>query len=95
MNVFNQRQGLVVCDLLQVTPSGKLKARRHGVNFDQPANFSETYNPFGRPGGGAPRLNWDGQVAPAISKNPDLCFTKHLKNEVEIAMVRLHFGWDS
>lgn len=56
--------------------------------FSTPPEHKDGYNPFGRPGGGAPRINKEGQVAPAISKNPELCFKDQLKNEVEISMVR-------
>lgn len=70
-----------------MTGSGKLNARRHGIWFGTPPDHNENYNPFGRPGGGAPRVDKDGKVAPAIAKNPELCFTDQLKNEVEIAMV--------
>ncbi len=68
--------------------SGKLSTRRQGIRFETSPSHDEIYNPFGRPGGGAPRVNQDGRVAPAMMKNPELCYTDQLKNEVNITMVR-------
>ena len=71
-----------------MTASGKLNARRHGIRFCTQPDYIEDYDPFGRPGGGAPRVDRGGRVVPAMTKNPELCFTDQLKNEVEISMVR-------
>lgn len=74
--------------LPQVTLSGKVNARRHGLRLEEAPSEIPTYNPFGRPGGGAPKVNQEGKVEPVIKRDRELHLQDKKKMEVEIAMVR-------
>ena len=48
---------------------------------------SEEYQPFGRPGAGAPLRTASGELHTQIPTNPTIRFQDHLKGEVEGSLV--------
>lgn len=74
-----------------MTSSGKVDARRHRLGFDKATNNVLAYDPFGRPGGGAPLVTEDGKVVSVIARDPQIRFQDQLKKEVENTMVRQFF----
>ena len=45
------------------------------------------YNPFGKPGGGAPRRSESGTAITTVAADPNTRFQKQLKREVEHSLV--------
>ena len=74
-----------------MTSSGRVDARRRGLRFDELPSNVLAYNPFGRPGCGAPHVTQTGTIESVMTRDPDLRFQDHLRKEVEISMVRTIF----
>ena len=65
-----------------------MDARRQIINFNVSPCKVPAYNPFGRPGGGAPHVTHEGKVKYVNTKDPELRFQRTLRKEVENTMVR-------
>lgn len=75
-----------------MTLSGGIAARRQRFDFAESTSSDGgggEYNPFGRPGAGAPIRTDSGQMVTSLRADPDTRFQTQLRREVEHSMVRL------
>ena len=52
--------------------------------------MEDSFDPFGKPGAGAPRRSDSGNVMASIVADPDTRFQKQLKREIEHSLVSVH-----
>ncbi len=73
----------------KVSPSGTMNARIGKFDFRSNTDTTNdcSYNPFGRPGGGAPIKSNSGKCVTALVGDPNIRFQKQFKKEIDQTLV--------
>ena len=75
----------------QLSPSGSTDTRRQKLDTEQASNGGRPdtppYDPFGRPGAGAPLRSTSGKMVTSLKADPDTRFQRQLRREVEGPLV--------
>ena len=75
--------------ITKITDSGSVLAQRQKFIETQspPVKLEDSFDPFGKPGAGAPRRSDSGNIMASIVADPDTRFQKQLKREIEHSLV--------
>ena len=71
----------------RVSHNGSVDTRLGKLDLEDNSSSQRAYNPFGRPGGGAPIRTQSGKFVTSLAGDPDIRFQKQLKKEVERSLV--------